>query len=103
MPAKIRSADDKTSFDSYVVGIGASAGGLEAINEFFENTPPDSSFCYILVQHLSPDYKSLMPELLARHTPMKIYEAEHNVKLRPNSVFLLPSKSFMTLKGDRLQ
>ncbi len=52
----------------HVVGIGASAGGLEALEQFFENTPADSPLCFGVVQHLSPDFKSMMDELLARRT-----------------------------------
>src|SRR5687767_3313211 len=103
MPVKNKSAEESTGFDSNVVSIGASAGGLEAINEFFDNTPSDTSFAFILIQHLSPDHKSLMPELLSKHTQMKVYEAEHNLRLRPDSVYLLPSKKFMTVKDGMLQ
>jgi two-component system CheB/CheR fusion protein len=49
-----------------VVGIGASAGGLEAINELFDNFPENTNFAFVIVQHLSPDYKSLMGELLVK-------------------------------------
>ena len=54
----------KGNYDFFVVGIGASAGGLRALDEFFANMPPDSGAAYVVVQHLSPDFKSLMKELL---------------------------------------
>lgn len=90
-------------FDSYVIGIGASAGGLEAINDFFDHTPPDTGFAFVLVQHLSPDYKSLMPELLAKHTLMKVVEAEEGMTVQENCVYLLPSKKFLTVNDGVLR
>ncbi|MES2372893.1 MAG: chemotaxis protein CheB [Bacteroidota bacterium] len=86
----------------YVVGIGASAGGLEAINELFDNLPENTDFAFVIVQHLSPDYKSLMGELLSKHTSMQVFEAENGMAVKPNSVYLLPSKKLMTLKGGSL-
>ncbi|MES2328856.1 MAG: CheR family methyltransferase [Bacteroidota bacterium] len=87
----------------YVVGIGASAGGLEAINEFFDNLPENTDFAFVIIQHLSPDYKSLMGELLSKHTSMQVFEAENNTRVQPNCVYLLPSKKLMTLKNGMLQ
>ena len=60
----------------YVVAIGASAGGLEAIHDLFDNMPEDTNFSFVVIQHLSPDYKSLMGELLSKHTSMKVLEAK---------------------------
>ena len=103
MAVKGKPPKDKFRFDSYLVGIGASAGGLEAINEFFDNTPPDTGFAFVLVQHLSPDHKSLMTELLTKHTSMQVKEAEDRMQLEPNSVYLLPSKKFITVEGAELR
>lgn len=86
----------------YVVGIGASAGGLEAINVFFENMPHDSGFAFVVVQHLSPDYKSVMDELLSKHTVMPIFNAEDGMMLKPNSIFLLPPKKIMEVSAGKL-
>ena len=63
---------DKNTSDLYVVGIGASAGGLEALEGFFVNCEPHRKFAYVVIQHLSPDYKSLMGQLLSKHTSLKI-------------------------------
>ena len=63
----------------YIVAIGASAGGLEAIHEFFDNTPENSNVSFIVIQHLSADYKSLLVELVSKHTHMKVFEAEHDM------------------------
>ena len=62
----------KKNNDLYVVGIGASAGGLEALQLLFDNMPSDTGMAFIIVQHLSPDFKSLMPELLAKHLALSI-------------------------------
>ncbi len=88
---------------NYIVAIGASAGGLEAINEFFDNLPDDTGFSFIVIQHLSPDYKSLMAELLSKHTTMKVVEAEEDMPLKPNCIYLIPTKKILTLKGSKLQ
>src|SRR5688572_25557596 len=61
---------------SYVVGVGASAGGLDALERFFAKVPVDSGMAFVVVQHLSPDFKSLMDELLARHTKLPIQLVE---------------------------
>jgi two-component system CheB/CheR fusion protein len=87
----------------YVVGIGASAGGLEAIHELFDNMPPDTNFSFVIVQHLSPDYKSLMAELLSKHTEMKVTEAEDDMLVKPNNVYVIPSKKLMTLRHGKLR
>jgi two-component system CheB/CheR fusion protein len=91
-----------TSDNLYIVGIGASAGGLDAINELFDNLPENTDFAFIIVQHLSPDYKSLMGELLSKHTSMQVFEAENNMEARPNCVYLLPSKKLITIKAGFL-
>ena len=64
----------------YVVGIGASAGGLEALEAFFDNVPLPCGMAFVVVQHLSPDFKSLMDELLARHTDLPIYLVEDGIR-----------------------
>lgn len=85
----------------YIIAIGASAGGLEEIQHFFDNTPLDS-VAYIIVQHLSPDFKSRMAELLAKHSKLKVKEAEENMVVENNQVYLIPNKKFMTINNARL-
>lgn len=87
----------------YVVGVGASAGGLQPLEEFFQHMPADTGLAFVVVQHLSPDFKSLMRELLARHTEMAIYRVEDGMELKPNSIFLIPPKSDLTLDGETLR
>ena len=72
----------------YVVGIGASAGGLEAVQQFFGEMPDDTGVSFIVIQHLSPDFISLMPELLAKYTNMPIYTAELGQDILPNCIYL---------------
>ena len=88
--------------DLFVVGIGTSAGGLRALEEFFGNMPSDSKAAFVVVQHLSPDYKSLMSELLSRHTDMIVQQVEEQISLSPNTVFLIPPGQNMVIKGSRL-
>ena len=78
--------------DFYVVGIGASAGGLEALELFFANMPPASNMAFVVIQHLSPDFKSLMPEILSRNTEMEVYQIENGMKIAPGCVYLNPPK-----------
>ncbi|MEE4356800.1 MAG: chemotaxis protein CheB [Desulfococcaceae bacterium] len=97
------SQDNDISAISFpVVGIGASAGGLAALEAFFAAMPPDSGMAFVVVQHLSPDFKSLMDDLLARHTDMPIYRVEDGLTLEADSVYLIPPKRVMTMAGGRL-
>ncbi|MCC9138916.1 chemotaxis protein CheB [Pontibacter silvestris] len=89
--------------DHYLVGIGASAGGLEAIHKLFDHFPGNSSFSFVIIQHLSPDHKSLMAELLSKHTSMQVQEAEDGMRTKPNCVYVLPSGKQLTLKNGRLR
>lgn len=83
--------------NGFCVGVGASAGGLEALEQFFKNMPTDSGLSFVVVQHLSPDYKSLMVELLSKHTMMQVLRAEDGMKIEPNCIYLIPPKKNMTV------
>jgi two-component system CheB/CheR fusion protein len=87
---------------SHVVGIGASAGGLDAIERFFDHLPSDTGMAFVLVQHLSPDFKSLMDELLARHTSLPILHVVDGMEVRANHVYLIPPKKEMIIAEGRL-
>ena len=98
--------DSTSAFDKspqYIIGIGASAGGLEPIHELFDNMPDDTNFSFVVVQHLSPDHKSLMGELLAKHTSMNIVEATDNMQLKANYIYLIPSRKVMTFEDGHLK
>jgi two-component system CheB/CheR fusion protein len=88
--------------DFHIVGIGASAGGLEPLERLFSRLPPDTGMGFVVVQHLSPDFKSLMSELLSRRTPMPVRLAEHEMAVEANSVYLIPPTKEMTIKQRRL-
>lgn len=87
---------------TFVVGIGASAGGLKPIEEFFDNMPVDTGMAFVVVQHLSPDFKSLMDELLARHTQMPIHKVSDGITIEPNSIYLIPPKKSMAMSNGTL-
>jgi len=93
---------ETTPGEGYIVGIGASAGGYEAIESFFRKMPHDSGLSFVIVQHLSPDFKSLMVELLSKHTKMPIQRVEDGMIVEPGSIYLIPPKKKMTLANGRL-
>ncbi|MBU0956090.1 MAG: PAS domain-containing protein [Spirochaetes bacterium] len=86
----------------FYVAIGASAGGLEAIEEFFRNMPADSELAFVVIQHLSPDYKSLMVELLSKKTAMPVNRAEDGLLVKANNVYLIPPKKNLTIFHGKL-
>ncbi|HXC07184.1 MAG TPA: chemotaxis protein CheB, partial [Bacteroidia bacterium] len=73
-----------------IVAIGASAGGLEAITQLLQNLSSDTGMAYIYVQHLSPDHKSMLTELLSKKTGMKVHEVENMEQMKPNRVYVIP-------------
>jgi two-component system, chemotaxis family, CheB/CheR fusion protein len=89
--------------EHYIVAIGASAGGLEAIHEFFDNMPSNGNFSFVIIQHLSRDYKSLLVELVAKHTNMKVVEAEHNRLVEKDNVYVIPNNKLLTIENHRLR
>ncbi|MBM9512185.1 chemotaxis protein CheB [Desulfogranum marinum] len=91
-----------TQKPKHYVGIGASAGGLEAIELFFKNMETTSGLAFIVVQHLSPDYKSLMVELLSKKTAMPVHRAEEGMEVLANNVYLIPPKKNLTIFHGKL-
>lgn len=86
----------------FVVGVGASAGGLEAIGEFFEDMPPNGGMAFVVIQHLSPDYKSFMVELLSKRTLIPVQLAVDGQTLLPNNIYLIPPKKNLKIFKNRL-
>jgi two-component system CheB/CheR fusion protein len=84
------------------VGIGASAGGLDSLERFFAHLPIDTGMAFVVIQHLSPDFKSLMDELLARRTRLPVRQAVHETRVEPNTVYLLPPMKEMVIRQRRL-
>ncbi|MDZ7770943.1 MAG: chemotaxis protein CheB [Woeseiaceae bacterium] len=85
-----------------IIGIGASAGGLVPLEEFFGQVPPESGMAYIVVQHLDPTQKALLPELLQRTTAMQVCEAEHKMRVEPDCVYVIPPNSELSVVHSRL-
>jgi len=86
-----------------VVGIGASAGGLEAMEEFFRKLPPVTGNAYVVVQHLDPTHTTMLPELIGRVTDMPVTEVVHGMELAPNQVYVIPPNADLGVSAGRLQ
>ncbi|MFC5525179.1 chemotaxis protein CheB [Rhodanobacter ginsengisoli] len=86
-----------------IVGIGASAGGLEAFRSFFANTPADGDFAYVLVQHLAPQHVSLLAELVGRSTTMPVTEAADGDRVEAGHVYVIPPDATLTIADGILQ
>ena len=103
-PDKIKSITvEEKSSDSEndlfpIVGIGASAGGLEAIEQFLEYVPENSGMAYIVVQHLDPTHKGMLRELLQRDSKMKVFQVKDRMKVRPNCVYVIPPNKTLSIR-----
>lgn len=75
----------------YIVGIGASAGGLEALERFFGCMSESAGMAFIVVSHLDPNHISIMPELIQKSTKMKLFQAEDGMVIQPNHVYVAPA------------
>src|ERR1700743_1143944 len=90
-------------YSHHIVAIGASAGGLEAIRECFDSMPETPYTSFIIIQPLSPDYKSLLVELVARHTDMKVYEATDHQDIERKCVYVIPNTKLITIQKNQLR
>jgi len=99
IPSKAKTSHRSTvSFP--IVGIGASAGGLEALEQFLGNVPENSGMAYVVIQHLDPTQKGMLPELLQRISTMKVFQVKDRLRVKPNCVYVIPpNKSMSILKG----
>jgi two-component system CheB/CheR fusion protein len=88
-----------------IVGIGASAGGLAAFEAFFSGMPADSDpgMAFVLVQHLAPDHKSILPDLIQRYTRLQVIEVTDGVEVRPNCIYVIPPSRQMAFLHGRLE
>jgi two-component system CheB/CheR fusion protein len=102
--AKKNKSDKKSDKDVKfpIVGIGASAGGLETLNAFFSIMPSDSNVAFVIIQHLSPKHKSIMASLMDKHTRMTVSQIEDGTKLEPNHVYLNPPGKNVSIFNNRL-
>lgn len=86
----------------HVVAVGASAGGLEALEKLFDGLSCDSGASFVIIQHLSPDHKSMMANLLSRHTRMPVVMVEQDMPIEPNRVYLIPPGAIMHMGEGKL-
>lgn len=84
-----------------IVAVGASAGGLEALERFFGAIPCNAGMAFFVIQHLSPDHESMLAELLARHCKLPVVDVEDGQQLELNKVYLLPSGYVAIADGHR--
>src|SRR5271154_7278595 len=90
--------------DSFpVVGLGASAGGLDAFRRLLAVLPASTGMAFILIQHLDPTHASMMVDLLAGHTPMKVQQAADGMPLEPEHVYLIPPGTYLSIQGGALR
>ncbi len=85
-----------------IVGIGASAGGLDAFEKFFTHMPSDTGMAFVLIQHLDPTHKSILSQLITRYTHMKVLEVQDGMLVEPNSVFVIPPNRYMGILHGKL-
>lgn len=90
-------------FNIPIVGIGASAGGLEAFEQFFTNMPFDSGMAFVLVQHLDPTHPSILGELVRRYTRMQVMEIQDGMEIKPDTAFIIPPNCDMGIINGRFQ
>src|SRR6267378_50851 len=97
-PARGSVAAPQPSSDTFpIVGIGASAGGLEAFSELLAHLSLDAAMAFVLVQHLDPKYPSILSEILSRTTPLPVVEVQHGVRVEPGHVYVMPPNTSMTI------
>ena len=87
--------------NKYIIALGASAGGLAALSEFFDNTLPDG-VSYIITTHMQPHQKSFLVELIQRHSTIEVKDVENNMMIQPNTVYVMPENKVMTIENGKL-
>jgi len=100
--AKVTTNNTIKTDDFPIVAIGASAGGLEALEQFFANMPKDNGMAFVVIQHLDPTHVGMMPELLQRFTTMKVCQATDRLKVKSNSVYVIPPNKSMQILNRTL-
>jgi len=86
-----------------VVGVGASAGGFEAFKQLLERLPVDTGMAFVLVTHLDPKHESILPELLAKATPLPVSEVEDGTPVAPDHVYVIPHNTSLAIEGGALR
>jgi two-component system CheB/CheR fusion protein len=85
-----------------IVGIGASAGGLEALEGFFRHMPSNSGMAFVVIQHLAPQHVSAMDSLLSRYTEMQVLNIEDGIRVKPNHIYLNPPDKHVVIMNGKL-
>ncbi|EAQ04096.1 sensory transduction histidine kinase [Pseudooceanicola batsensis HTCC2597] len=83
--------------------MGASAGGLKPLEAFFNTAPPSAGWCFVVIQHLSPDYRSMMKNLLERQFHFRIQQVQDGLRIEPNTIYLNKPSEFVKLENDRFR
>ena len=99
-PAEISPRNEQSEHDRPlfpIVGIGASAGGLEALEQFLRHVPENSGMAFVIIQHLDPTHKGIMAELLQRTTGMEVFQVRDRMRVKPNSVYVIPPNKDMSI------
>jgi len=86
-----------------IVGLGASAGGIQALQTFFDNMPPDTGMSFVVVMHLSPDHESNLAQILQRHTALTMVQVAEPTRIEPNCVYVIPPNMHLIVHNGRLQ
>jgi two-component system, chemotaxis family, CheB/CheR fusion protein len=87
----------------FIVGVGASTGGLEAFKQFLHDLPPDTGAAFVLVQHLDPKHESVLPSILSSATAMPVDEALEGMPIQPDHVYVIPSATDLSIGGGLLK
>ena len=85
------------------MGLGGSAGGLMAFEQFFSNMPADTGMAFVLLQHLDPTHKCILPELIQRKTKMKVFQIEDGMKVQPNCIYVIPPNKYLSIQQGILK
>lgn len=96
MPTSINHLPAATPRDFPIVGIGASAGGLDAFKQFLQALPLTMGMAYVLVQHLHPEHNSILTQILTRYTPLPVLEITDDIELEPDTVYVIPENKILT-------
>ena len=96
-------SEPETESQFPIVGVAASAGGLEAFTQLLEHLPVDTGMAFVLIQHLSPDHESLLTEILARVTQLQVCEGQNGMRVEPNHVYIIPPNAKMVLAAGLLR
>lgn len=97
-----RKKSNKQNQEFLVVGIGASAGGIQALERFFEHTPSDSNLAYVVILHLSPEHESNLPAMLQRKTSMPVIQVQERTKVEPNQVYVIPPAKHLVMEDGHI-